>query len=106
MKSVCLEIVKWKSKEGVSDQDMIASVEGMVSDLRDCRGFINQSLYKDSGGVWVDVYYWDDEGCAHASNEYMADKESFSSLISLIEPDSVSLEVMPLLQTSGNINFE
>lgn len=106
MQSICLEIVKWKSKEGVSDTDMIASVNGIVADLKGCKGFVHQSLYKSSDNEWIDIYYWEDEFCAHDSNQYMADKKAFLSLLALIEPDSVSMEIMPLLQTSGELSFK
>ncbi|GAA6152169.1 hypothetical protein [Pseudoteredinibacter isoporae] len=104
MQSICLEIVKWKSNEGVSDADMIATVNGMVADLKGCEGFVHQSLYKNSENEWVDIYYWEDEFCAHDSNQYMADKDSLRLLLALIEPDSVSMEVLPLLQSSGELS--
>ena len=100
------EIVKWKSKTSVSDEDMIASVNTMVSDLKDLKGFLHQSLYKSTSGEWIDIYYWETEEDAHASNTSMADKASFKSLIELIEPESVSIEIFHPLQSSGQQSFE
>jgi len=100
-KTVVLEILTWKAKStGVSDRDMIAAVEGMVKDLRSIKGFQSQTLYKDSEGTWVDIYYWDTEHDAHASNDAMADKASLSRLIKLIEPGSIAIKVMQSVQSS------
>jgi heme-degrading monooxygenase HmoA len=100
------EIVKWKSKPGVSDEAMIAAVNAMMADLESLNGFLHQSLYKNSDNEWIDIYYWKTEHDAHASNTEMADKESFKNLIVLIEPDSISIEVMHELQASGQILFD
>jgi len=105
-KVAVLEILTWKAKSpSVSDSQMIAAVENLVEDLRAVKGFLNQTLYKDSDGTWVDIYYWESEHDAHASNDAMADKASLAKLIELIEPGSISLKVMMPVQSSGTINF-
>ncbi len=99
------ETVKWKSKSGIPDEKMIDAVNAMVLDLKSLKGFLHQSLYKDTNEVWVDVYYWETEEDAHASNVSMSDKASFKNLIDLIEPDSVSIEILHPLQSSGKHTF-
>ena len=89
MGSPVYEIVKWKSKSNISNQTMIDAVNAMVVDLKTLEGFLHQSLYRNSDEEWVDIYYWETEENAHASNTSMADKASFKALIELIEPDSV-----------------
>lgn len=100
------EIVKWKSKSNVKDQDMIDAVNNMVTDLKSLKGFLHQSLYKNSNEEWVDIYYWETEEDAHASNESMATKNSFDNLIKLIEPNTVSVEILHPLQSSGEQSFD
>jgi len=100
------EILKWTSKPGVPDEQMISAVNAMVSDLTNLQGFLNQSLYKNSDGFWVDVYYWETEQNAHDSNQAMADKTSFKDLMGLIEPDSVTVEILTPLQNSGELFFK
>jgi len=99
------EILKWKSKLEITDTAMIEAVNNMVEDLKMLKGFLNQTLYKDSKGFWVDVYYWKSEQDAHASNEIMANKESFINLIEIIEPGSISIEILKSLQSSGEFIF-
>ena len=99
------ETVKWKSKSSIRDEIMIDAVNAMVVDLKTLKGFIHQSLYKTSNEEWVDVYYWETEEDAHASNVSMANKSSFKNLIGLIEPESVSIEILHQLQSSGKNSF-
>lgn len=105
-KSPVFEIVKWKPKETVSDERMIEAVNDMTEDLKSLKGFLQQTLYKSSNGEWVDIYYWETEKDAHASNASMADKESFKELITLIKPESVTIEIMQEQQSSSKLSFE
>ncbi len=100
------ERVTWKAKPGVSDSDMVAAVDRMVDDLKQVDGFLNQTLYKDKNDQWVDIYYWKTEQNAIDSNGAMAEKESFKQLIQLIEPESVAIDIMAPLQSSGKVIFQ
>ena len=105
-KSSVFEILTWKSKSGVSDEEMVRVVEGMVEDLKNLPGFLNQTLYKEEDGTWVDIYYWKTEKDAHNSNEAMANKESLKELMSIIEADTVTLKVLNPMQSSGIMRFD
>ncbi len=103
--NIVFEILTWKAKPGVSDKQMIDAAEAMVADLRELNGFLNQSLYKDENGTWIDIYYWETEKDAHDSNASMAEKTSFHNLIELIDADSITMKVLNTLQSSGGISF-
>ncbi len=106
-KPVILEILTWQARSSsVSDDQMITAVQGLVKDLKTLKGFQNQTLYKDSDGTWIDIYYWDSEHDAHASNDAMADKASLARLIELIKPGSITIKVMTALQSSGKLPTE
>jgi len=96
-----LEIVKWKAKPSISDIEMKEAVNQLVPDLRKLDGFISQTLYKNDNGYWVDIYYWDSVKNAHLSNERMADKNSLKNLLSIIELETVTIEILEPLQKSG-----
>lgn len=102
--SMCMEIVKWKSKQGIGESQTIEAVNNMVSDLQECDGFIHQALYK-IGDVWCDLYYWKNEQCAHQSNEFMGKKDSLRNLMALIDIETVSIEVSEPKQSSGDLNI-
>lgn len=95
-----LEILKWKSKNDATDQEMIDAVNNMVPDLKKLDGFINQTLYKDENNTWVDIYYWDTKENAHLSNERMAEKNSLKTLLNLIDLDTITIEILEPLQSS------
>ena len=105
-KSSVFEVLTWKSKSGVSDEEMIQAVDGMVKDLRELTGFLNQTLYKEEDGTWIDVYYWETEKDAHDSNGAMANKESLKKLMSIIEADTVTIKVLNQKQSSGAMQFK
>lgn len=88
------ELVKWRAKPDVSDSAMVKAVDGLLADLQELPGFVRQFLYKDKDGQWVDLYFWETEKQAVASNDLMADKASFGKLISLIEPETVTIEML------------
>lgn len=93
MKTDVVEIVKWKSKLGVADKDVIQAAEALIPDLHLIGGFVQKTLYKDND-QWIDIYYWETTEDAHLSNERMASKQSFLKLISLVLPESISISVM------------
>lgn len=93
MNTNVVEIVKWKSAPGVTDQAMIEAALGLVPDLKSIGGFIDKTLYKN-GDEWVDIYYWETTEDAHLSNERMAGKESLGKLFALVQPETVSITVM------------
>lgn len=93
MNTNIVEIVKWKSASGVTDQAVIAAALGLVPDLKSIGGFIDKTLYKN-GDEWVDIYYWESAEDAHLSNERMAKKGSLAELFSMVQPDTVSITVM------------
>lgn len=93
MNTNVVEIVKWKSAPGVTDQAMIEAALSLVPDLKSIGGFIDKTLYKN-GDEWVDIYYWETTEDAHRSNERMAGKESLGKLFSLVQPETVSITVM------------
>lgn len=95
-KNHIVELVKWNGKPGVSDAAMIAAVDGILPDLQTLPGFISQELYKDDDGTWVDLYHWQTREQAVASNDLMAPRASFQSLMALVDPASLAIEFLSL----------
>jgi hypothetical protein len=93
MNTNVVEIVKWKAAPGVSDSAMIDAAQALVPDLKTVGGFIEKTLYRN-GDEWVDIYYWETVEDAQLSNERMAGKASFGKLLSLVQPESVSIAVL------------
>lgn len=91
-----VELVKWSALDDVTDAHMIDAVNQLLPDLKTLPGFVKQDLYKDDNGQWVDLYIWDNKEDALASNDLMALKPSFVTLMSLIDSSSVSIEFLTL----------
>lgn len=91
-----VELVKWKAKPEVIDGSMVYAVDSIRPDLETLPGFINQSLYKDDKGYWVDIYFWETREQAVASNDLMAPRASFRDLMNLIDAETISIEFLSL----------
>ncbi|WP_065204496.1 hypothetical protein [Shewanella woodyi] len=111
-----VETVSWTAKTGVEAEQMIDAVEKMVPDLQKVPGFRYQSLClkelmpesdaTDSKNQWLQLYYWDTVEAAHKSNAIMAPTDSLNHLISLIEPDSIAIDIFTPLQQSSPLTID
>jgi hypothetical protein len=97
------EILSWKSAMKVSDNEMIESTRLFINQASRLPGFLHQSLYKEAQGKWLCVYFWENEDHAHQSNELVQNFSTFKNLISLIEEDSISIQVLTPVQSFGNL---
>jgi hypothetical protein len=87
------EIVRWKGLRKVSDKDMKFAAEAIEPDLKTIGGFISKSLFKE-GEFWIDIYIWNSREEAESSMGKMSDKVSFQRLMSLVDPQSVSISIL------------
>jgi hypothetical protein len=92
------ETVRWLANKGVDKQQMIEAMISLSNDLKSLPGFIEQTLYQRENNQWLAVYYWETAQQAHDSNLLVADKDSFIKLVSLIQADSIEIEVLSALQ--------
>lgn len=96
-----IEIVSWDAKASTDDQEMINALNDLVPDLKTLPGFREQTAGKDSKGRWQSIYSWETSDDAHASNELMAERESLSNLMMLLDPQSITIEVIEPRQSSS-----
>ncbi len=94
---VC-EIVTWLANEDIETSEMIQAMGDLSQDVQQLPGFLEESLYQRTNKEWVAIYYWETEQQAHDSNAAVADKNSFQHLISMIQADSIQIEVLHPLQ--------
>jgi len=100
------EILTWQSATGVTDNKMINTMNQFSKVVAKLPGFLYQSLYKNSEGQWICIYFWETEQEAHASNGIVAETKAFDDLMSIIQKDSVTIEVLSSLQDSGIVEFK
>lgn len=111
-----VETVSWTAKTGVEAEQMLDAVEKMVPDLQKVPGFRYQSLSlkesiqgdnsENTSSQWLQLYYWDTVETAHNSNSIMAPTNSLNHLISLIEPDSIAIDIFTPLQQSSPLTID
>lgn len=99
------EILTWKSALNVDDEQMVSAMTNFGEVIKKLTGFLYQSLHKDADGTWICIYFWETEDDVHASNEAVAHSPEFGELMRLILEGSVSMEVLPSVQSSGIISF-
>ena len=92
------ETVRWTANKGVDKQQMIEAMKILSKDVKNLPGFIEQTLYQRENNEWLAIYYWKTEQQAHNSNHLVAEKDSFIKLVSLIQADSIEIEVLSPLQ--------
>ena len=105
MQKAVFEILTWESKEQSSDADMLHAMQQLSQLVKDLPGFLHQSLYKNAAAQWVCIYFWESEQAAHASNHAVAEEPIFHQLMSLIKAETVTMEVMSVLQHEGSLRF-
>jgi hypothetical protein len=105
MENNVFEILTWRSAENVSNESMINSLNRFSESVGKLPGFLYQSLYQKESGAWVCIYFWESEEQAHQSNELVSEWPVFKELMSLIEQDSITMEVLSPVQSQGNLSF-
>jgi len=103
MQAPVFEILTWRSALNVKDSDIIGAMTRFSGVVERLSGFLHQSLYKNQDQQWVCIYFWKTQEEAHASNEAVAHTREFSELMSLIEKESVTMEVLLPSQHSGDL---
>lgn len=86
-----LELALFRSRQGVSQAEVLEASQQLSRWLQRQSGFLYRSLSQQEDGLWVDVVYWQSlEQAQAASAGFMQASES-QALMALIEPDSVHL---------------
>jgi len=105
MNKPVFEILTWQAAENINEDKMLDAVTIFSQEVKSLPGFLHQALYKRDNGEWVCTYYWQTEQNAHDSNKSVAHWHSFNTLMTLIKPETVTMEVFACLQQSGEISF-
>lgn len=78
------EVVVFKSKPGVSDQQILSAADGMRTTLSGWSGFVSRDLLKVGNGQWIDIIHWDNMASAQAAQDKAMKCEKCLSFFSLI----------------------
>lgn len=56
--SIAVEIVHFKVKDGIDEQDFLRVSALMVKELSTLPGFLDRELLKGENGQWADIVHW------------------------------------------------
>ena len=101
MKDKVLELVVYKLKESVSDEQFLGTNGAVSTWISKQPGFISRELvYDGEGNRWVDVIWWQTMEQAHAASELAMTSESCQPMFALIDMESaLMLHGVPAIDT-------
>ena len=87
-----LEIVIYKTKDGVSDADFIKAGADMEEHFaKKQKGFVRRTLAKSENGDWVDVVYWDTMDDALKASEAAMKSLVCAPMFGMVDDDSIKM---------------
>lgn len=87
-----VELAIFKTNEGVTREELLATVEPVSEWARQQPGFISRDLtYASDTNTWIDVLWWESLGAAHAAAEAAMTSESCSPMFALIDMQATQM---------------
>jgi hypothetical protein len=86
-----VEVVIFKTKDGVSKQSILNSAEGMLSTLKSWDGFISRELINAGNQNWIDIVHWRDLKSAQAAQHKAMESDSCLLFFSFLEEEGQQL---------------
>jgi hypothetical protein len=92
-----LEVVLFRAKDGVGDEQIVEAADGLQRDLEGMPGYLRRRLYKGEDGRWIDFVDWADLAQALAAVEAIGERPSAHRFMALVDMDSIEmLHVRPV----------
>ncbi len=96
-----LELVTFKTKQGVSKQQILDINKQVMEQVRQFSGFIYRSLcYKADSDTWLDVVYWQDEVAAKSAQEQFIKSKLCQQLMANVDVESTTMQHADILLSS------
>lgn len=87
-----VELAIFKLKEGVSREQLLATVDAVSEWARAQPGFVSRDLtYSAEGDTWIDVVWWDSADAAHAAADAAMTSESCAPMFGLIDLEGTQM---------------
>ncbi|HEV8558425.1 MAG TPA: hypothetical protein VGR06_18795 [Actinophytocola sp.] len=85
-----LEFVRFKLRDGVTDEELLEASRGVDAFLAEAPGFQSRQLYRDPTH-WIDLVVWSDLAAARAAAARIADDPRCTAFMDAIAAGSVVL---------------
>lgn len=87
-----VEIAIFKTKEGVTRDQLLGTVDAVSQWVTRQPGFVSRDLtYSADSGSWIDVIWWESLDAAHAAAEAAMTSESCAPMFALIDLEGTQM---------------
>jgi hypothetical protein len=86
-----VEVVLYRAKPGVADQQVIEASEALQADLDGFAGYIRRRLMKTTDGLWVDTVDWRSLAEAEAAAAAIMERPSAGQFMALVEESTIQM---------------
>lgn len=102
-----LELVTFKTKETVTQQQIIQANELVMEEIQNFDGFLYRSLcFQKESETWLDVVYWENKSAAQSAQEKFMASANCQKLMSLIEIGSTNVQHADIVLSSPCVETE
>lgn len=100
--SPVLEIVSFRLKPGLSDQDFLALARATEAVVAAQAGFTGRHLMRNEDGLWTDMVNWQSLDLATKAATVVMANPAFSPFAGAIDEASITMQHLPVLWSMGN----
>lgn len=97
-----LEIVSFRLKPGLSDQDFLALARATEAVVAAQPGFTWRHLMHDEDGLWTDMVNWQNHELATKAAAIVIANPAFSPFGGAIDEQTITMQHLPVLWSMGD----
>jgi hypothetical protein len=86
-----VEVVLYRSRPGVTDQQLVEASDALQTDLEAFPGYIRRRLMKTGDGLWVDTVDWRSLKQAEAAAAAIMERPSAARFMALVEESTIQM---------------
>jgi len=98
-----IEIVTFKTKPGISQEDFLAIDTVALKDVEKLNGFLYRSLaFNKESAIWTDIIYWESAEAAKLGEAEFMKSEACQEVMAAVEKESTVMQLSDILYSSCN----
>jgi len=86
-----IELAPFRTKAGISEQQLLAAIDAMEADLRAFPGFLRRDTVKLDDGSWLDIVHWRNRKEAEQAFELFHTSEPCNAFMALLDGSDCSV---------------
>jgi hypothetical protein len=84
-----IEVVTFRTVEGIDEHTVLAAAEAVMPWLRQQPGFIERNLSVNEDGEWLDRATWRDQASAMTAGQQIMSAQSAAAFMGMIIPETM-----------------